>query len=190
MLTGLQFICIYLLLFQFKSLYQLAWDAFSKTTAQQQLGWRHEKWERTALQSLRLVQKEGRRCSKHRAEVPHSSGDAHGGAGCPSAVHGQYMKQISTCSHGGAYRAAEDVAWKRHSPCIPLQEQPQARAAARGEQPAVGQEGWGSCACGDLCGAVPEGWALRYRAVLERCLESTVGRPSSISLGRTASHVE
>ena len=30
----------------------------------------------------------------------------------------------------------------------------------------------GAAACGDLCGAVPEGWALWYRAVLELCWES------------------
>ena len=52
------------------------------------------------------------------------------------------------------------------------QEQPWDRATAHGEEPTVGQPGWGSCPCGDLCGATPEGQALWYGAMLEQCLES------------------
>lgn len=56
------------------------------------------------------------------------------------------------------------------------------------EQPMVGQEGWGSCAHGDLCRALlkdgPCGtescWSSAWRA-------AAVGRPRGISLGRTAS---
>ena len=63
---------------------------------------------------------------------------------------------MSACSHGGAHSTAVDEAWKRHSPWIPPQEQPQARATALREEPVVGQEGWG---------------AVTHRAVQEQCLK-------------------
>lgn len=39
-----------------------------------------------------------------------SPGEAHGEASCPFAAHGHHAKQIFTCGHGGAHRAAELVA--------------------------------------------------------------------------------
>jgi len=91
------------------------------------------------------------------AAAPCSPGEARGGAGRAPAAHKHSTEQISTCSHEGAHRAAVDEAWRRHSPWIPLQEQPQARAAACEEEPMVGQEGWGSCCLRSCAGAVLEG---------------------------------
>ena len=118
----------------------------------------------TALQPPVSVQEEGRRCSRHE--------EAHRGASCPPTAHGHHTEQISMHSHGGAHCAAVDEAWRRHSPRIPLQEQPCARAAAPGEKSAVGQEGWRSCHLWDCAGAVPEGWAPWDGAVLKQCWES------------------
>jgi len=47
-----------------------------------------------------------------------------------------------------------------------------AGAAARGKEPAVGQEGWRSCHPWGYAGAVPEGWHLWDGAVLVQCWES------------------
>lgn len=44
-----------------------------------------------------------------------SPGEACGGAGCPSATHGNHAEHISMCSHGGTHSAAVDVAWRSHS---------------------------------------------------------------------------
>jgi len=41
-----------------------------------------------ALQAPRSVQKEGRRCSRHKEEAPCSPGEAHGGAGCETTTTG------------------------------------------------------------------------------------------------------
>lgn len=71
-------------------------------------------------------------------------GKARGGAGYPPATYDHHMEQISKRSHGGADGAEVDEALRRHSPLIPLQEQPQDGAVACGEQPAVEQEGWGT----------------------------------------------
>jgi len=62
------------------------------------------------LQQPRSVQKEGRRCSRSEAEAPCSLGEARGGAGRPSAAHGNHEVQIYTCSHGGARCASADEA--------------------------------------------------------------------------------
>lgn len=60
-------------------------------------------WERgvrnrreAAKQPQRLVQKEDRRCSRCRAAVPCSPGEAHRWAGCPLAAHRHRVEQIST----------------------------------------------------------------------------------------------
>lgn len=60
------------------------------------------------LQTPRSLQKEGKGCSTHRAELPCSPREAHGGVGCPSAVRGHCTVQISMCSHRVAYGAAVD----------------------------------------------------------------------------------
>lgn len=59
------------------------------------------------------VHKEHRKFSTHRAEAKQEqklpeAGEAHGGAGCPPAAHGNHTEQISTCSHGEAHVAAVD----------------------------------------------------------------------------------
>ena len=46
------------------------------------------------------------------------------------------------------------------------------RAAAHGEEPPLGQEGWGSCLLWGCAGAAPEEWALCDGAVLEQCWKS------------------
>lgn len=62
--------------------------------------------------------------------------------------------------------------WERSSSGWGLKEQPQAGAAAHGEKPVLGQEGWGNCLPWGCAEAVPEGWAPQYEALLEQCLES------------------
>lgn len=47
-----------------------------------------------ALQPPRSVQEEGRRCSRHGAEAPCSTGEAHGGVGHPLAAHRHHTEQI------------------------------------------------------------------------------------------------
>lgn len=49
-----------------------------KTQSSQQLGERSEKQREAALWAPRSVQKEGRRCSRCKAGVPCSPGEAHG----------------------------------------------------------------------------------------------------------------
>jgi len=111
-----------------------------------------EEWENvreTALQPPRSVLKEGRRCSRYRAEVPTSTREVQGGAGSPSEAHGHYMKQISMCSHGWTHDAAADVAEGGHSPWKGTAGV--AGTAAHGEETMVGQRSGGSFACGDPC---------------------------------------
>ena len=93
----------------------------------------------TALQTLRSLQKEGRRCSRHRAEVSCSPEKDHAGADCPlaAAAHGHHTEQISPCSHGGAHRAAVIKPEGGIANGKLLQEQLRARAAAQGEQPPI-----------------------------------------------------
>jgi len=43
-------------------------------------------------------------------------GEACSEAGCPPAAHVHHAEKISTCSHGGAHRAAASEAWRRHGP--------------------------------------------------------------------------
>lgn len=124
---------------------------YEKEKLPQQLRERIEKMLiKTSLQTPRSVQKEGRKCSTSKTEALCSPEEAHGGVVCPPAAYGHYAEEISPCSHGEAHSAAEDEAWRRHSPWIPLQEHPWARAAAHVERPMVGQEGWGSCLWGPM----------------------------------------
>lgn len=58
----------------------------------------------------------------------------------------------------------------------PLQEHPRPELQPVGSSPWRGRRARGAAACGDLCRAVPEGWAPRYRAMLEQCLESCLNR--------------
>lgn len=46
------------------------------------------------MQALRSVWKEGRRCSRCRAEVPCSPEEAHGGAGCSPVAHGHHIADL------------------------------------------------------------------------------------------------
>ena len=136
--------------------------------------------------ALLAPRKEGIRCSKCGAEAPCSPGDVHGGAGCPSAAHGHHAEQISMCSHGGAHGAV-DVAWRRYSPWIPLQEQPQAGTAGHWKERRWVTGAGGAAACADLC------WSGTWRVVwscVGALLEelSPVGSPCRTSSGKTASH--
>lgn len=71
----------------------------------------------TALQTPRLVQKEGRRFSRHRAEAcANPKGVVNWGTGCPFIAHGHHTRQISMCSHGGAHGAAVDEACRELCP--------------------------------------------------------------------------
>lgn len=57
-----------------------------------------------SLQKPSSVPKEGRKCSRQRADSPCSPGGAHSEAGCPPADH---MKQASMCNYGGAHGATD-----------------------------------------------------------------------------------
>lgn len=63
----------------------------------------------------------------------------------PPAAHAHSMELISTSSRGGPHSAAVDVAWGVYSPWIHPHKQIWVGAAVCGEEPAVGQEVWGSC---------------------------------------------
>ena len=53
----------------------------------------------------------------------------------------------------------------------PLQEQPGPELQPMGRSPQWVRKAGGATAGGDLCGAVPEGSALWYGAMLEQCLK-------------------
>lgn len=137
------------------SQFQLQWDL--------SLG-RAEPWA-TLVVLCECGSKEGQ-ISYERGVTKCGPGKARGGAGYPPATYDHHMEQISKHSHGGADGAEVDEAWRRHSPLIPLQEQPQDRVAAHGEKRTCGEKGWRRCTCGDLCGTAPKGWVPWYRAVL------------------------
>lgn len=103
-------------------------------------------------QAPRSVQKEDRRCSRQGGAASCSSGEAHGGTGCPLL-----------CSHGETSGAAVDAAWGR-------QKHSGQELRLNESSPEWSRRPVGAAAThGDLCGAVPEGWALWYGAILEQC---------------------
>lgn len=96
------------------------------------------------------VSAEGRKCSRHRAEVPCSRREAYSGADCPPASYMHDVEQSSMCSHRGAHRTAVDVA--------------EGAAAHGGPQ----KELWGPV----LEQCTPERWALWGSPTMEQCQES------------------
>jgi len=91
------------------------------------------------------VQKEGRRCSRHRAEVPSRPGEAHGGTSCPLAAHGtpcrtdlqvQPMEEPTEKQVDVSFRKMQTVdSFHRSS----------LQARLLGEKFAEEQEAWRSC---------------------------------------------
>lgn len=60
------------------------------------------KCEEVAVKPPMAARKEGRKCSRHGAEVPYSPGEAHGEESYSCAAYRHCVEHISTCSHGGA----------------------------------------------------------------------------------------
>ena len=125
-------------------------------------------------QTPRSVQEDGWGCSRCTAKALCSSGEAPGGAGCPTTAHGHQAEQISMCSHGGGHNATVDVFGRNCSPWrAPIE-------AALGQRCSP----WGpvmeQLLKGGHCGMKPSG------EVLGRL--QPMGSPCRISWGRMESH--
>jgi len=68
--------------------------------------------------------------------------------------------------------SAVDEAWRRHSPWRDSAGVALGRSYSPWRAAHDRTGGWGELCLWGLCGAVPEGWVLWYRAILEQCLES------------------
>jgi len=118
---------------------------------QQQLGERGQRRERTVLYAPRLVQRRAVGNLGTQQQLPEAQER-------PTEEQAIPLQPVGTARSRSLCAAMEESMWQ-------LKE-------VQSVGTPVGMTRAGAAAQGDLCGAVPEQWALWYGAVLEQCWES------------------